>query len=123
MAPVDPDTWVKPSPNQINSILEKSGTVRAGAYRSSGREWTKPNGLSVTADGTGLDVGVGNTAGVAESVVSVGFGATSVALVVAVPLGKRVGVAEGAILVGVGVTAGVKAEATSVAFTFASAVG
>ena len=60
MAPVDPDTWVKPFPNQDNSILEKSGTVRAGAYRSSGREWTKPNGSGVALEGTSTEGLVGS---------------------------------------------------------------
>ena len=39
----------------------------AGMYRSSGREWTKPNGLSVVVDGTGVglevDVGTGLAVG------------------------------------------------------------
>ena len=95
MASVDPVTCVKPSPNQVNSILEKSGTGGAGVYKSSGRECTKPKGLGVTADDTGVDVALGSGAGVAVDGTRVG-----VAVGPAME-SKGVGVAKGAVSVGV----------------------
>ena len=68
-------------------------------YRSSGREWTKPNG-------TGVNVAVCNRGGVAEGAVSVGVGA---GIKVGVGVGTKVGVGVG-IKVGVGVNTKVGVE-------------
>jgi hypothetical protein len=104
MAPFDPDTWVKPFPNQDNSILEKSGTVRAGAYRSSGREWTKPNGSGVALEGTGVNVAAGTGVNVAAGTaanVAAGTGVNVAAGTAAnVAAGTAAGVAESATSVG-----------------------
>ena len=102
MAPVDPDTRVNPSPNQVNSILEKSGAGRAGVYRSSGQEWTKPNGSGVVLESTGTGVDVTSVVGAIDGV-SVTVGVTE-------GVSVTVGVTEG-VTVTAGITEGVTVTA------------